>query len=83
MVVCLVDIFIYKKDLGSGQIKAIRYLLDVLQKRKLFANLKKCRFYKNRICFLGYIIFEYRVKVKDKQIKAMKNLLKPTSLKDI
>ena len=44
-----------------------------MQRHKLFANLKKCQFYKNEVYFLGYIGLAQEVKIKDKQIKAVKN----------
>ena len=48
-------------------------MLDILQKFKFFINLKNCQFYKDKICFLGYIVFVLEVKIEDKQIKAVKN----------
>ena len=30
-------------------------------------------FYKDKVCFLGYIILVKRVKMEDKQIEAVKN----------
>ena len=56
VIVYLDDIFIYTKDLSQGHIKAVRWVLDVLKRHRLFANLKKCRFHKDKICFLGYIV---------------------------
>ena len=73
VVVYLDNIFFYIKDLGQGYIKAMRWVLDVLRRHKLFANLKKCQFHKNKICFLGYIVLAQGVKIEDKQIKAVKN----------
>ena len=58
-------------------------MLDVLQRHKLFANLKKCQFHKDKICFLGYIMLAQGVKIEDKWIKTMKNWPKPTSARDI
>ena len=48
-------------------------MLDVLQKHKLFTNLKKFQFYKNEIRFLGYVISAYKVKIEIKQIKVINN----------
>ena len=73
VIVYLDDILIYTKDLGQDYIEAVRWVLDILKKYKLFANLKKCRFYKDEVYFLSYIILAQRVKMKDKQIKAVKN----------
>ena len=39
--------------------------MKVLKTYKLFANLKKCQFYKNEVCFLGNIVLVQRVKMED------------------
>ena len=31
-------------------------MLDVLERYNVFANKKKCQLYKDKVCFLGYII---------------------------
>ena len=48
-------------------------MLNVLYRHKLFINLKKYRFYKDKICFLGYIVLVSKVKIEDKIIKTIKN----------
>ena len=58
-------------------------MLDILKRHKLFANLKKCRFHKDKVCFLSYIVLAQKVKIEDKQIKVVKNWSKPTLIKDI
>ena len=50
-------------------------MLDFLKKNSLFANLKKCRFYKDKICFLKYVILTQSIKIENKQIKTVKNWL--------
>ena len=45
VIVYLDDILIYTKDLGQSYVKAVRWVLDQLQKYLLFANLKKYRFH--------------------------------------
>ena len=56
VIVYLDDILIYTKDPSQGYIEAVKWLLDVLRRHGLFANLKKCQFHKNEVCFLGYIV---------------------------
>ena len=83
VIVYLDDIFIYTKDPGQGYIETVRWVLDVLKRHGLFANLKKCRFYKDKVCFLGYIVLAQEVKMEDEQIETIKNWPKPTSVRDI
>lgn len=54
--VYLDDIFIYTKNLGQAHVDLVHWVLEILWKYDLFVNLKKCRLYKNKICFLGYVI---------------------------
>ena len=58
-------------------------MLDILRRYRLFANLKKCQFYKDEVCFLGYVFLAQGVKIKDEQIKVVKNWPEPTLVRDI
>ena len=56
VIVYLDSILIYIEDERQGHVEAVQFMLNLLQKNKLFANLKKCRFYQNKVCFLGYLV---------------------------
>ena len=56
VIVYLDNILIYIEDQGQGHIKAVLWMLDVLRRNKLFINLKKCWFYKDKVYFRGYIV---------------------------
>lgn len=49
----------------------------------LYANLKKCYFYQEKVRFLDYIISYKGIQIKEKQIKAIQNQLKSQSIGDI
>ena len=83
VIVYLDDILIYTEDPGQGHIEAVRWVLDVLRRYGLFANLKKCRFHKDEVCFLGYIVLAQGVRMEDERIEAVKNWPEPTSVRDI
>ena len=83
VIVYLDDIFIYTKDPDQGHVKAVKWVLDILRRYRLFANLKKCCFHRDKVCFLGYIVSAQRVRMEDEQIKVVKNWPKPTSVRDI
>ena len=83
VIIYLDDILIYTKNPGQGHVEAVRWVLDILRRHRLFANLKKYRFYKDEVCFLGYIVLAQGVKMKDKRIEAVKNWPEQTSVKDI
>ena len=50
------DIFIYTKNPDQAYINAVWWVLKELRKNNLFAKLKKCRFHKDKVRFLGYIV---------------------------
>ena len=56
MIVYLNDILIYTKDASQAHVNAVWWVPNKLSKYNLFANLKKCRFYKDEVRFLGYIV---------------------------
>ena len=55
VIVYLDGILIYTKDLGQGQVEAVRWVLDILRRPGLFVNLKKYWFHKDEVYFLGYM----------------------------
>ena len=73
VIVYLDDILIYIEDQGQGHVKPVRWILDILRKNDLFANLKKCRFYKNEIRFLGYIVSSQGIRMENERIEVVRN----------
>ena len=55
-IVYLDNIFIYIEDPGQAHINIVCWVLKELRKNGLFVNLKKCRFHKKKIRFLGYVV---------------------------
>lgn len=56
IIVYLNDIFIYTEDLSQAYINTVWWILEELRKNGLFANLKKYRFHKDKVRFLGYVV---------------------------
>ena len=54
-----------------------------MRKNDLFANLKKCRFYKNEMQFLGYVLLSQSIRIEDEKIKVVKNRSESKSVQDI
>ena len=83
VIVYLYDILIYTKDESLSQVEAMRWVLDLLSKNGLFANLKKCRFHQNEVCFLRYVVSAQGVQMDDKRIKVVRKWPEPKSMRDI
>ena len=54
IIIYLDDILIYTKDSGQPYVEAVCWALAQLRKYLLFANLKKCCFHQDEVCFLRY-----------------------------
>ena len=67
------DIFVYTEDQGQSHVEAIRWVPDILKKNGLFANLRKCRFYKDEMWFLGYVILSQGIQMEDERIEVIRN----------
>ena len=74
---------IYTQDKSQAQVNAVRWVLNKLRKYDFFANFKKCCFYKNEVCFLGYVVSAQSVQMRDEQIEMVTNWPKPKSIRDI
>ena len=57
VLVFLYDILIYSKNKEEHE-EHLRMTLKLLGEHKMYANLSKCDFYKNKIHYLGHIISE-------------------------
>ena len=54
-----------------------------MKKPELYANLKKCCFHKDEICFLGYIVSAQGIWIEDERVEAVRNWPEPKLIKDI
>ena len=83
VIVYLDDILIYTEDPGKAHVEAVRWVLDVLRKYGLYANLKKCRFHKDEVRFLGFVISRDGIRMEEERIDAVKKWPEPESVRDI
>ena len=83
IMVYLNDILIYIEDPGQAHVKAVWWVLENLKKYGLFANLKKCRFHQDEVCFLCYVMSALGVQMEDEKIKAIKSWPEPNLVQDI
>ena len=83
IIIYLDDILIYTENQGKGHVEIVRWILDLLRKNSLFVNLKKCRFYKNKVRFLGYIVSSQGIYMEDERIETVRNWPEPKSVQDI
>ena len=83
IVVYLDDILIYTKDLGQPYVEVVRWVLNQLWKYSLFANLKKCQFHQDEVCFLGYVVLSKGIGMEAERIEIVKGWPEPKSVCNI
>ncbi|KAK1644675.1 hypothetical protein QYE76_062480 [Lolium multiflorum] len=72
VVVYFDDILIYSRNESDHTIH-IRHVLQVLRDNKLYGNLEKCTFCKDKVIFLGYVVSKHGVEVDVSKIEAIQN----------
>jgi hypothetical protein len=82
VVVYFYHILIYSRS-ESEHIDHIRQVLHVLCDAKLYGNLDKCTFYKDKVIFLGYVVSAYGVEVDEYKIAAIKNWPTPLNVRQV
>jgi len=82
VVVYFDDILVFSKDEHEHQEHLTQVML-VLEKEKLFGNLKKCTFFTSEVTFLGYIVSESGIKVDESKIEAIRTWSVPKSIHDV
>ena len=80
--VFLDDILIYSKNEEEYE-EHFRMDLQLLREHKLYAKLRKCDFYKDRIHYLGHIISDEGISVDPEKIEAIMNWPNPKNVTDV
>jgi len=82
MVVYLDNILIFTR-IEEEYVKAIRRVLQVLQKHKLFLHLEKYEFCKERIEYLGLVILENKVSMDPVKVAGVREWPTPENKTDV
>ena len=70
-------VFLYDILINSENEEHLRIALQLLREHKLYANLRKCDFYKDKIHYLGHFISEEGIHVELENIEASMTLSNP------
>jgi hypothetical protein len=82
VVVYFDDILICSKNIDDHVVH-LKSVLDVLWKERLFANLKKCTFYTDKLVFLGFVVSAKGIQVDEEKVCAIQDWPSPTSVGNV
>ena len=83
VLIYLNNILLHTKNPRKAHVKAVWWVLKVLRKYGLYANLEKCCFYQDEVRFLGFVVFKDGIRIEEERINAVKKWPKPQSVRDI
>jgi hypothetical protein len=76
------DILIYSRN-ESEHSDHIRQVLQVLRDAKLYGNLEKCTFCKDKVIFLGFVVSKHGLEVDASKIEAIQNWPTPMNVSQV
>jgi hypothetical protein len=82
VVVFLDDILIYSNTEEEHE-HHLRLVLDALRKNQFYDKLKKCAFWLSKVAFLGHVINQYGIAVDPKNVAAVVEWKRPSSVSEI
>ena len=82
VIVYLDDIVIYSKN-ETQHVENVKWILSRLREHKLFLNMKKCKFFKDSIEFLNFIVSPKGVQMQQDKIETIQNWPAPRNVSEI
>ncbi|XP_074291547.1 uncharacterized protein LOC141618347 [Silene latifolia] len=82
VVVFIDDILVYSKNKEEHE-KHLRIVLQTLRENNLYAKLRKCEFWLEKVAFLGHVVSKEGVSVDPSKIKAASKWERPKNVGDI
>ena len=82
VVVYFYNILVYSKSIENHAIH-VKQVLSILRKEKLFANLPKCTFAKDKLVFLGFVVSSKGIEVDNSKVEAIRNWPTPTTVSQV
>ncbi len=75
VVIYLNNILIDTEDPEQPHVEEVQWVLGQLQKHSLYVNMKKCRFHKDEIKFLHFVVLAQRIRIEEEKIETIRDWL--------
>ena len=82
VIVFIDDILVYSDSLEQHA-EHLRTVLQILRERQLYAKFSKCKFWLDKVAFLGHVISAEGISVDPQKIKAIVNWKPPTKVYEV
>lgn len=82
VVVYFDDILVFSKS-EEQHLEHLHQIFSTLREQKLYANLKKCKFFSDNLVFLGYVVSKEGIKMDPSKVAAILDWPTPKSLHEI
>ena len=82
VIVFINDILVYSKNVDDHAMH-LRIVLQTLRDRELYTKFFKCKFWLNKVVFLGHVISEAGIFVDPKKIEAIVSWEQPKNVSEI
>ena len=76
------DIIVFSRT-AEDHLDHLEKVLAALQKADLKINASKCEFFKNHVCYLGFLIGETGIRCDKSKVKAINKIATPTSIDEV
>ncbi|RVW15572.1 Retrovirus-related Pol polyprotein from transposon 17.6 [Vitis vinifera] len=82
VVVFIDDILVYSKSREEHE-RHLSIVLQTLRDKRLYAKLKKCEFWLNKVSFLGHVVSKDGISVDSGKVDVVSNWKRPTTMTEI
>ena len=82
VVVFIDDIFVYSKSREEHE-RHLSIVLQTLRDKRLYAKLKKCEFWLDRVSFLRHVVTKDGISVDPRKVDVVSNWKRPTTVTEI
>ena len=82
VIVFVDDILVYSRSEDEHELY-LQMVLDILREKRLYAKLKKCEFWLDRVPFLGHIVSKEGISVDPSKVEAIQSWPTPRNAREI